>query len=80
MSERQFQAVLQEHLRRAFEAEAQRAQRDAQRARMYRPQEAYRSEDILRSCRELFAVTGKPDELVLECGVWRARKIRGGGQ
>jgi len=42
-----------------------------------RPREAYRSEDILRFCRELFAVTGKPDELVFECGVWRARKIRG---
>ena len=41
MSERQFQAVLQEHLRRAFEAEAQRAQRDAERARMYRPQVAH---------------------------------------
>ena len=41
MSERQFQAVLQEHLRRAFEAEAKRAQRDVERARMYRPQVAH---------------------------------------
>ena len=46
MSERQFQAVLHEHLRRAFEAEAQRAQRDAERARMYRPQVA--REEFLR--------------------------------
>jgi hypothetical protein len=42
-----------------------------------RPREAYRSEDILRFLRQLFAETGKPDEIVFECGVWRARKIRG---
>lgn len=42
-----------------------------------RPREAYRSEDILRFLQALIAITGKPDEIVFEGGVWRARKIRG---
>jgi len=43
-----------------------------------RPREAYRSEDILRFLRSLFlAYGGKPDVIVFEQGVWRARKIHG---
>jgi hypothetical protein len=43
-----------------------------------RPREAYRAEDILRFLRGLFlAYEGKPDVIVFEQGIWRARKIHG---
>lgn len=42
-----------------------------------RPREAYRAEDILRFLRRLFSLYGKPDMIVFEQGVWRARKLRG---
>lgn len=43
-----------------------------------RPREAYRAEDILRFLRWLFqAHGGKPDVIVFEQGVWKARKIHG---
>jgi hypothetical protein len=43
-----------------------------------RPREAYRAEDILRFLRGLFlAYGGKPDVIVFEQGIWRARKIHG---
>ncbi|HVU26527.1 MAG TPA: hypothetical protein VHG71_02185 [Verrucomicrobiae bacterium] len=43
-----------------------------------RPREAYRAEDILRFLRGLFlAFGGKPDVIVFEQGIWKARKIHG---
>ncbi|HVU26520.1 MAG TPA: helix-turn-helix domain-containing protein [Verrucomicrobiae bacterium] len=43
-----------------------------------RPREAYRAEDILRFLRGLFlAYGGKPDVIVFEQGIWKARKIHG---
>lgn len=42
-----------------------------------RPRQAYRAEDILRFCRQLFTLTGKPDQIIFERGIWHARTIRG---
>lgn len=42
-----------------------------------RPREAYRAEDVLRFLHLLFELYGKPDLIVFEKGVWKARKIHG---
>lgn len=42
-----------------------------------REREAYTAADILRFLRNLFETFGKPEEIVFEQAIWRARKLRG---